>query len=215
MSQLEIQVQVNREPGFMRPKLRTFKGSPERRAIVAASLRRRKQRLKDAGLCQDCGAEDPARGHTLCVYCLSARRKRQQEVKANVLVNRVDFTIDILPPSVNHYLDHGKGHGKTAESKLFCDTFAIMTRKLKNQFVVAESGRFQVELHYWPGPRGRGDVDNRNKLPLDCCAKAGMFRNRKGELLSDAWVKKLAIEIHDNEDERAIGPEMRIIIEAL
>lgn len=194
---------------------REFKTTPERRAIVARALQRRRQRLKQAGLCQDCGGDGLAAGCTLCVFCLMYRRKSHHERNSSMPNNRVDFFIDILPPSVNHYLDHGKGHGKTPEAILFCDTFALMTRKLKTQWVISESKRFRVELHYWPGPGGKGDVDNRNKLPLDCCARAGMFRDRNGNQLSDAWVKKLAIEIHDSDDERKIGPEMRVIIEAL
>jgi Holliday junction resolvase RusA-like endonuclease len=129
--------------------------------------------------------------------------------------SRLDFIIEYLPPSVNHYIDHGRGHGKTAEAILFCDRFAIDIRKLKNPQPYVIADRFQVELHFWPGPKGKGDVDNGNKLPLDCCAKAALFRNSRGHILSDAWVKRLKVEIHDEGEERAQGPEMRIIIEPL
>jgi Holliday junction resolvase RusA-like endonuclease len=129
--------------------------------------------------------------------------------------NRLDFIMDLLPPSVNHYVDHAKGHGKTPESIFFCDSFALLIRKLKTPQPYVIADRFQVELHYWPGPKGKGDVDNRNKLPLDCCAKACLFRNSKGDVLSDAWVKRLIVEIHDEGKERQTGPEMRVIIEAL
>lgn len=129
--------------------------------------------------------------------------------------DRVDFIMELMPPSVNHYIDHGRGHGKTPQAQAFCDEFALLSKKLKNKFVVSKSKRFRAELHYWPGPKGRGDVDNYNKLPLDCCARAGMLRDKDGRELSDAWIKKLAIEIHDAGAERKIGPEMRVILEAL
>jgi ribosomal protein S14 len=58
--------------------MRELKGTPERRAIVAAALRRRKAKLKEAGLCQDCGAEKAAKTHTLCRHCLRDRRNRER-----------------------------------------------------------------------------------------------------------------------------------------
>jgi Holliday junction resolvase RusA-like endonuclease len=58
-------------------------------------------------------------------------------------------------------------------------------------------------------------VDNRNKCLLDCIAKAGMLRDRKGKELSDAWVKRLVVEIHDSAEERRTGPRTVVQIEAL
>jgi Holliday junction resolvase RusA-like endonuclease len=126
----------------------------------------------------------------------------------------VVLTIPLLPPSVNHYVKHPAAgvHVKSKEAKAFEQAFPIFSR---GQFVVSQSGRFRVGLTYWPGPGGRGDVDNFNKVPLDCCAKAGMFRDAKGRELSDAWVKELEVTIRDAGRERERGPEMQIAIEAI
>ena len=131
--------------------------------------------------------------------------------------------LPMLPPSVNHYVAHGvvtnrrtgeqrNFHGKTAAAKQFAKDFGIFVR---GAYVVSPSGRFQVTLEYWPAPGMRGDADNFNKMPLDCAAKAGMFRNTKGEELSDAWVKRLVIEIHDSKEERQLGPKTLITIEGM
>lgn len=47
-----------------------------RRAQIAAALRRRKVRLKEAGICQDCGKRPPVNDKTLCRPCLDVRCKR-------------------------------------------------------------------------------------------------------------------------------------------
>lgn len=52
-----------------------------RRAIVRAALRRRKLKLKAAGLCQDCGYTAPFKGRTLCGSCLMKRRDRGAAAK--------------------------------------------------------------------------------------------------------------------------------------
>lgn len=124
---------------------------------------------------------------------------------------RVEFQIPLLPPSVNHYVTHGGGfHKKSPAAKAFERDFPIFSA---GYFVVGE--RFAVTFHFTPGPKDKGDIDNRNKCLLDCIAKAGMLRNRKGEELSDAWVKRLTVEIHDSAEERATGPRTLVKIEAL
>ena len=129
-------------------------------------------------------------------------------------LTRIQFSMPTLPPSVNHYIQHPKTgvHIKSKDAKAFGDQFPIFARDL---FVQSESGRFAVTLEYTPGPGDSGDVDNYNKLPLDCAAKRGMFRNKKGESVSDAWVKRLVVEIHDSEEEREHGPRTVMTIEAL
>lgn len=124
------------------------------------------------------------------------------------------FTIPLLPPSVNHYVKHlANGiHVKTAAAKAWENDFPIFSR---GQYVVSESQRFAVTLRYRMGPGDRGDVDNFNKLPLDCLSKAGMLRSRKLDWLSDAWVKRMTVEILDSDEDRALGPQTEITIEAL
>lgn len=125
---------------------------------------------------------------------------------------KVTFKIPLLPPSVNHYTQHpAQGvHFKSDEAKGWEAAFPLFSR---GQFLVSDTGQFHVTLRFTKGPRQKGDVDNYNKLPLDCCAKAGMFRNRKGEELSDAHVKKLTVEIFDASEDRENGPETEITIE--
>jgi Holliday junction resolvase RusA-like endonuclease len=130
------------------------------------------------------------------------------------------FMLPLLPPSVNHYVEHvaiaGRvAHRKSAEAKAWeADFMAMLPASARGEFVIG--ARFWVTLAFTPGPGDRGDVDNRNKMVLDCCAAAGMFRDRKGKQLSDAWVKKLTVEILDETaEDRKRGPQTQVTIEAL
>jgi len=124
------------------------------------------------------------------------------------------FKIPLLPPSVNHYVEHPAAgvHRKSAAAKAWERDFPLFAGSL---YCVSPSGRFHVTLEFTPGPGSKGDVDNYNKLPLDCCAKRGMFRNAKNEPVSDAWVKWLEVKIHDLPGEREHGPQTKITIEAM
>jgi len=128
------------------------------------------------------------------------------------MATSLTIKIPMLPPSVNHYVEHPAAgvHRKSAQAKGWEQSFPIFSR---GQFVVSHTGKFRVTINLTPGPRQKGDVDNYQKLPLDCCAKAGMFRNRKGEELSDAHVKKLTVEIFDEPEDRENGPQTEITIE--
>jgi|HubBroStandDraft_1064217.scaffolds.fasta_scaffold311593_1 Holliday junction resolvase RusA-like endonuclease len=124
---------------------------------------------------------------------------------------RCDFWMPLLPPSVNHYVTHGGGfHRKSAEAKAFERDFTLF-----NGGYSVNGERFHVTFKFFPGPKQKGDVDNRNKVLLDCIAKAGMLRNFKGEELSDAWVKRLTVEIHDSDKDREQGPKTFVTIEAI
>jgi len=130
--------------------------------------------------------------------------------------NRLIFSIPMLPPSVNHYIEHpAKGiHKKSPAAKAWEQDFlAMLPAAARGEYVTGN--RFSVTLRFVPGPGDRGDVDNRNKLVLDCCAAAGMFRDPKGRQLSDAWVKKLTVELHDSTQDRQNGPETHVTIEAM
>ena len=126
------------------------------------------------------------------------------------------FEMPMLPPSVNHLTQHpggnSKAHPKSAAAKAFMRDFPIFAR---DNYAASPSGLFQVTLRYIPGKAQRGDIDNYNKLILDCAAKRGMFRDAKGKPLSDAWVKRLVVEIYDTPDYRQIGPKTIMIIEAI
>jgi len=126
------------------------------------------------------------------------------------------FTLPMLPPSVNHYVEHPDAgvHLKSAAAKAWEDDFiAMLPAWARGQYVTGE--RFRVTLSFTFGPHDRGDVDNRNKMILDCCAKAGMFHNLKGQPVSDAWVKHLHVEIRDSKEDRRNGPQTHVMIEAI
>lgn len=126
------------------------------------------------------------------------------------------FTIKMLPPSVNHYIEHPtKGVHKKSPAAVAWerDFMAMLPATVRGSYVTAS--RFAVTLIFTPGPNERGDVDNRNKLVLDCCAAAGMFRDANGKELSDAWVKRLVVDIHDTKWDRQRGPMTEVRIEAL
>lgn len=122
------------------------------------------------------------------------------------------FTIPMLPPGFNHYVEHPTQgvHVKSAAAKAWERDFPLFSR---GQFITGK--RFAATLRFTFGPGDRGDVDNFNKLPLDCCAKAGMLRNHKGDWLSDAWIKRLVVDILDSEEDRKRGPQTEITLEAL
>jgi Holliday junction resolvase RusA-like endonuclease len=122
------------------------------------------------------------------------------------------IAIPLLPPGVNHYVEHPAAgvHVKSKAAKAWERDFPIFSR---GQFIIGR--RFAVTLRFTFGPGNRGDVDGFAKLLLDCCAKAGIFRNPKGQWLSDAWVKCLTVEILDSDQDRKRGPQTEITIEAL
>lgn len=126
------------------------------------------------------------------------------------------FSLNMLPPSVNHYIEHpAKGvHLKSPAAKAWeRDFMAMLPAHARGEFVTGD--RFQITLVFTPGPGGRGDVDNYNKQVLDCCAKAGMLRNAKGKILSDAWFKRLVVDIRDSDEDRLHGPRTDVTIEAI
>lgn len=138
----------------------------------------------------------------LCPRCASAGN------------NALTFTLPLLPPSVNHYIDHGRGHRLTAPAKAWRDSFlAMLPASARGAFVTGE--RFAASIRIVPGPGQRGDIDNYSKLILDCIAKAGMLRNPHGAELSDAHFKELRLRIDDRPADRARGPLLEVTLEAL
>lgn len=126
------------------------------------------------------------------------------------------FRLPMLPPSVNHQTEHPwKGvHKKSPAAKAWEQQFkAMLPAEARGQYVIGE--RFAAILKFFPGPGDRGDVDNRNKLLLDCCAKAGMLRGIDGRQLSDAWFKRLVVDICDTPADRQRGPATEVTIEVI
>lgn len=135
-----------------------------------------------------------------------------QNAEENVEKPSVVFSIPMLPPSVNHYVEHpAQGvHRKSAAAKAWERDWPLFA---KGQFVQGE--RFFVAIRYTFGPRDRFDVDNLNKMVLDCISKSGMLRDMKGKWLSDAWIKYMTVEIRDSKDDRKTGPKTDVEIAAI
>jgi Holliday junction resolvase RusA-like endonuclease len=133
---------------------------------------------------------------------------------SNAKLECIEFRLQLLPPSVNHYIRHkGRNHRKSPEAMAWVNSFmAMLPASLRGCYVQGDV--FSVSLEIFPGPDQRGDVDNYLKLPLDCIAQAGMLRDPKGNECSDAKIKTLHVYVLDSPEDRARGPEMRFQIRA-
>ncbi len=107
-------------------------------------------------------------------------------------MSELRFTVPLVPPGVNHYVRHTRrgGHYLNKDATAFKDAVAIFNR---GGFVQGKV--FYVRLDITLGAGDKGDVDNFPKLPLDGLAKAAVFRNKKGEILSDAKVSHLEVVV--------------------
>lgn len=104
----------------------------------------------------------------------------------------ITFTVPLVPPSVNHYVKHtrtGRSY-VTAEAMEFKIAIAVYAN---HSSVRAKT--FSVSIAVVLPKRARGDVDNFPKLCLDGLADAGVFLNRKGKRVSDAYVRHLVVDL--------------------
>ena len=122
----------------------------------------------------------------------------------------LSFTVPLVPPSLNHYVRHTmKGRRYvTAEAEAFKAAVAI---HLNGRFLRGK--RFYCSLRIVLGKKGRGDVDNFPKLVLDGLAEAGAFCDLKDKPLSDAHVRRLLVDV--DEDERPEVGRTEIVLEVL
>jgi Holliday junction resolvase RusA-like endonuclease len=105
------------------------------------------------------------------------------------------IVIPLIPESVNHYTQHSKGrHFKNKRAQAF---EAALPLYIRGQKVCGE--RFSVSLRFVLGPKQHPDVDNLPKQVLDGLAKAGVFINYKGTPLSDNKVKRLVVDVIEND----------------
>lgn len=120
--------------------------------------------------------------------------------------------IPMLPPSVNHYVEHkAQGvHVKSSRAKAWERDWPIFSRG-----AYVQGSRFAARIAYIFGPGDSYDVDNLNKCVLDCAAKSGMLRNLKGSWLTDNHFKQLSVTILDTELDRRQGPKTIFKIEVL
>ena len=122
----------------------------------------------------------------------------------------INFTVPLVPPGVNHYVKHTRSgrHYVTGEAQAFKDAVAIFAR---GQFVQAK--RFAVTIQIILGKGDKGDWDNFPKLVCDGLSYAGVFRDLKGNRVSDAHVKDGRVILDC--DSRPTKGETQITVEAL
>lgn len=116
----------------------------------------------------------------------------------------LSITINRTPPSSNHY--RGMNRGKfflRREAQLFFD---LMKLEVRGQFVNAEE--FEVLACIYLGKDQRGDVDNFGKVLLDGLAKCGVFCDKEGIPVSDAYVRRIVLE----KDRSWASPRTEIIV---
>lgn len=103
-----------------------------------------------------------------------------------------EIKIPGIPPSVNHYVKHTRNGRSyvTTEAQSFKDAIGFHARAC---YVVGKT--FNLSLRVVLGAGDKGDVDNFPKLVMDGLAAAGVFRNKKGKIVSDAHVEKLVVEV--------------------
>ena len=96
----------------------------------------------------------------------------------NSQMNRVSFTVPLVPPSVNHYVRHFRsdGHKVTDEATAF-----KLGSLLRGQSLLRPCQAIQRTLYIVLGKGDRGDRDNFPKLCLDGLADAGVFRDPRGK----------------------------------
>ena len=113
----------------------------------------------------------------------------------------VRFTVPLVPPSVNHYKVRFR-NGRTVVSKEalgFKEAVALCSRDAGR----CEGKTFYLSLRVILGRKDRGDVDNFPKLCLDGLAEAGVLRDRKGKIVSDAHIRMMTVVIdHETRPER-------------
>jgi len=120
------------------------------------------------------------------------------------------FTVPLIPPSLNHYKTRFRNGNTvvTAESIAFKQSIAIYARG-----VAISAKTFSVSIKVVLPKGARGDVDNFPKLCLDGLADAGVFLNRKGKRVSDAYVRRLVVDL--DSDSRPDEGRTVITVEAL
>ena len=126
--------------------------------------------------------------------------------------NILQFTIPLIPPTVNMYTRHTRQgrHYKTKLALAWEQAFAIYAPR--DEWVTAK--QFKVTLDVYLGPKDKLDVDNAPKMCLDCIARHRLLRNKSGRNVSDSYVKALAVFIWDSKKDRANGAHTDITVEA-
>lgn len=88
-----------------------------------------------------------------------------------------DFSVPLLPPSVNHYKNPSRGGGwhRAADAIAFVDAVAIFSRRQKVTGTI-----YAITLTFHLGPersKGQNDLDNFLKVAIDALVRAGVIVN--------------------------------------
>jgi crossover junction endodeoxyribonuclease RusA len=114
-------------------------------------------------------------------------RLKQRGAKRLIVgdVKRLEITVPLVPPSVNHYVKHTRDgrHYVTAAAKAYKQAIAIYSRGKR---VLAK--QYKVKVVIYLGHRQRGDIDNFLKVVNDGLEEAGVIH-------SDGAIRSLAVEI--------------------
>ncbi len=134
--------------------------------------------------------------------------------KERTALNSVEFTVPLVPPSVNHYKvpiairlrnrTGRMGFAVTPEGYAFKSAVAIMARGRSIAYRTATErrmGRYRLEVRVFLGPAQRGDGDNFWKCIGDGLVEAGVIH-------SDARVRVWSMEVCD-EDRKNPRTEIR------
>lgn len=99
-----------------------------------------------------------------------------------------NFTVVLLPPSVNHYKRPAAGGGwfVSSEAKTFIDAVCIFSHRTK-----VTGTAYTVEITFYLGPqrnKGQNDLDNYSKVAIDALVHAGIIKN--DALITDLFLHK-------------------------
>ena len=96
-----------------------------------------------------------------------------------------EFTVSLVPPSVNHYVKHARSgvHYVTKEAKAFKWAVALAAREAGVEPINAK--RYSVAFEVLLGKGQKGDADNFSKVILDSLTDARL-------IVSDARVVNLS-----------------------
>jgi crossover junction endodeoxyribonuclease RusA len=105
------------------------------------------------------------------------------------------------PPSNNVYYRHQNGvHHISADGKAYQKAVNDIVWEFKAAKQLA--GRLSVSIEVYPRTKGRHDLDNLLKVPLDCLMKAGVY-------VDDSQIDELSIK------RMTVGGMLKVKIEVI
>jgi len=114
----------------------------------------------------------------------------RRDLDGGQVSEKLTFTVPLVPPSLNHYKTRFR-NGNTVVTKEARAFKAAVATYARGEYVRGKS--FHVALRVVLPPKARGDVDNFPKLVLDGLADAGVFRDKKGKVITDAHVSSMLV----------------------